>query len=106
MEHGTKPELSVCEDGTIVFPCIQTGNSGVDTMIRKAWLGEYTSTAQMLEHAYSLHATDGRCLMDSMKQIASRQLLRDRVKLWRENRKERFGTERSISALFFSTWLT
>jgi serine/threonine protein kinase len=84
MEIGAKPELSVGDDGAIVLPQVQTGHDGIGTMIRKAWLGQYGSTSQMLEHADSLHSNLIRDTPGPTIQSVSREALRDRVKQWRE----------------------
>ncbi|KAG0153886.1 hypothetical protein PDIDSM_1265 [Penicillium digitatum] len=54
VEHGIKPELSVDRDGKLILPTIQTNHQGIDTIIRNAWLGHYSSTSQMLENLHSL----------------------------------------------------
>lgn len=48
MEHGAAPELSL-ENGTLVLPEIRSGNQGIDEVIRKAWLGSYSNTSEMLQ---------------------------------------------------------
>ncbi|KAL4959247.1 uncharacterized protein BDV14DRAFT_205860 [Aspergillus stella-maris] len=47
MEHGCAPEF-VFQNGELSLPEIRSGNDGIDEVIRKAWLGEYGSTLQML----------------------------------------------------------
>ena len=48
---GIKAELFVDSNNTLILPIISTGHSGIDTMIRNAWLGHY-----------ELYGTDaGRC---------------------------------------------
>jgi serine/threonine protein kinase len=48
IETGAKPELSISDDGAIVLPQIQTGHDGIDTMIRKAWLWQYSSVTTVV----------------------------------------------------------
>ncbi|PLB50738.1 kinase-like protein, partial [Aspergillus steynii IBT 23096] len=47
MEHGAAPELSI-ENGTLVLPEIRSENQGIDEVIQKAWLRQYSSTSEML----------------------------------------------------------
>ncbi|KAJ5544592.1 hypothetical protein N7535_007013 [Penicillium sp. DV-2018c] len=58
MEHGAKPELSVDDHGRLVLPEIRTDHPNLDTIIRKAWLGHYSHTSEMLE-SLNFIDTDG-----------------------------------------------
>lgn len=91
METGTKPELSVDDNGTLVLPQIRIGHSGIESMIRRAWLGQYSSTAQMLEHAESLHTDRRRETQSLMSQPVLKEVLRSRIKQWRKDREEQYG---------------
>ncbi|KAF2253517.1 hypothetical protein BU26DRAFT_450388 [Trematosphaeria pertusa] len=91
METGTQPELSVDDNRALVLPEIRTGHNGIDSMIRKAWLGQYSSTAQMLEHAESLHNDGNWDTHSPITQPTLRDALRDRVRQWREDREKEYG---------------
>jgi serine/threonine protein kinase len=91
METGTKPELSVDDSGALVLPRIQTGLSVLDTMIQKAWLGQYNSTAHMLKDADALHRNITRDLSSTAPRALSRELLRDHIRHWREHREKCLG---------------
>jgi hypothetical protein len=91
METGIKPELSVDDSGALVLPQIQTGLSGLVTVIKKAWLGQYNSTAHMLKEADALCCNISRDTPGRAPQPLSRELLRDRIRHWREHRERLFG---------------
>jgi len=91
METGTKPELSTNGEQSLVLPEIHTGHNGIDLMIRKAWLGQYSSTAQMLEHAESLYNDGHRGTLSPMIQPTSRDALRNCVRQWRKDRERQHG---------------
>jgi len=87
LELGYEPELSVV-DGALLLPEFSTRNDGIDSMITSAWLGKYSSTAQMLEHAESIHKADDIIAATSSEH---RQHLRCYVNQWRSSRQERYG---------------
>lgn len=91
METGTKPELSVDDSGALILPRIQTGLSTLDKILQKAWLGQYSSTAHMLEDIGGLHCDIDRDLSGMAPLVSTRELLRGHIKLWREDREKRFG---------------
>ena len=93
MEHGSKAQLSVDNNGTLLLPEVQTGHEGIDTIVRKAWLGQYSSTAQMLRHIESLHMDRSRDTRGSRTHPVSRESLRDRIRHWREHREKHFGKQ-------------
>jgi hypothetical protein len=97
LEVGRKPDLTV-DSGAIVLPLIQTQHEGVDGLIAKAWLGHYTSTAQMLEDACVLRSPRAEHSTSTSSKVP-RDVLRDRVRDWRASRRDRHGTcqpERAI----------
>lgn len=89
METGSKPEISVVEDGNLTLPCVRTGNTGLDSIVRNGWLGKYASAAQMLADAESLNATT--CRDQTVTQPASADELRASVRQWRGRRLEQYG---------------
>jgi hypothetical protein len=91
METGTKPELSVSDSGALVLPPIQTGLSVLDTMVQKAWLGQYNSTAHILKDADTLHCNISRDVSGIAPRALPRELLRDHVRHWREHREKYLG---------------
>ena len=92
MEIGSKPEFPFGDNGTMILPELSTGHSGIDSMIRRAWLGQYSSTAEMLEDAESLHGDARRDTRDENLEQVPRHILRDRVRQWRKDREEQRGT--------------
>jgi serine/threonine protein kinase len=91
MEHGMKPTLSVDANGALILPKIHSGHDGIDAAIERAWLEKYTSTAQMLDHLDSLHPGGSRYVYFKASHNVSRDLLRDRIRQWRERRNHQFG---------------
>ena len=49
MEHNSIPKLSVDDSGSLILSEVRTGHSDIDAIIRKAWLGQYNFTMQMLK---------------------------------------------------------
>lgn len=91
VEHGVKPELSVDSHGTLVLPNIRTDHQVLDTIIRKAWLGDYGRTSEMLEHLNSID-TNGACRAHGIQRRSkSTESLRGRIRKWRECRENKFG---------------
>lgn len=90
MEHGAKPELSVDNHGRLVLPTIRTDHPSLGSIIRKAWLGHYSRTSEMLE---SLNCIDTNGVRHARVQLRSRstESLRDRIRKWREYRENKFG---------------
>ena len=93
MEHNTSPKLSVAENGSLVLPKVHTGNHNMDIVIRKAWLGQYSSTAQMLKDLESLQVNAAQDTRGPMPQVLSRESLRNRVRHWRERRDKQVGMQ-------------
>ena len=91
MEHKTGPKLSVADNGSLILPEVHTGHNDIDAIIRKAWLGQYSSTAQMLKDLESLQNDTIRDTRGSMSQIVSRESLRDRIRHWKEHREKQVG---------------
>lgn len=99
MEHEAKPELSVDNHGRLVLPKIRTDHLNLDTIIRKAWLGHYSHTSEMLEDLNSIDTNDVRHAYDVQLGSSSTELLRDRVRKWRESRENKFGMSSAICYL-------
>jgi serine/threonine protein kinase len=91
MEHGVKPTLSINETGCLVLPEICTGHNGIDAVIQRAWLEQYTSTAEMLEHIDSFYPGESGCICFPTSPGVSCDSLKVRVRQWREHRKSQFG---------------
>ncbi|KAJ5461053.1 uncharacterized protein N7458_002605 [Penicillium daleae] len=91
MEHGAKPELSVDSHDTLVLPKIKTDYQSLETIIRKAWLGHYNRTSEMLEDLSSIDTNGTRPARDIKLRSESTESLRDRIKKWREGRENKFG---------------
>lgn len=92
METGSRPHLSVAKDGTLVPPHICTGNSGLDSMIEKAWLGGFDSTTDMFHCSEALEK-DGLQLDVQSAKPPPKASLRDRVRHWRADREAKHGTK-------------
>ncbi|TWU70917.1 hypothetical protein ED733_000688 [Metarhizium rileyi] len=91
MEHGTKPELSIDSHNILVLPKIQTNHQVLDTIIRKAWLGDYSRTSEMLEHLNSIDKNGARPANDIQHRSGSVESFRGRIRKWRECRENKFG---------------
>lgn len=90
MEHGGKPHL-VDNDGTLILPEIRTNNQEIDIIIRKAWLGHYSQTSEMLDRLISTDTNDaGGTSQGIHMHSESTGLLRVRVKKWKEYRENKF----------------
>jgi serine/threonine protein kinase len=102
MEHGAKPELSVDERGTLILPEVQTENDDLDTIIRKAWLGQYSSTTQILKHLESLYNGATQDTGYPRTERVSIESLKHRIKDWRRCRQNQFGKPCKHGMLSFS----
>ena len=89
LETGIRSEISTDSCDGLILPPIQTGNSGLDSLVEHAWRGRFDSTADMLKHAENLSDSQ-----DSRRPIvysASKAELRGRVSLWRKTRIKEYG---------------
>lgn len=93
MEQITSPKLKVAENGSLILPIVRTRHYNMDTVIRKAWLGQYSSTAHMLKDLESLQLNAAQDTRGPMPQILSRGSLRNRVRHWREGRDKQLGMQ-------------
>ncbi|CAG8429867.1 unnamed protein product [Penicillium salamii] len=91
LEHGAKPELVVDSNGTLALPKIQTDHPILDTIIRKAWLGQYDRTSEMLEHIDSIGINGASCAHDTGFCSGLAESLRVRIRKWRKCRENKFG---------------
>lgn len=91
METGTRPALAALADGSIASPPESVGHSGLDSVIAKAWAGQYSSTAEMLAEVESLMTEQRNDEHGNEGQHVSGDELRQQVHLWRQDRKDRFG---------------
>ncbi len=89
LETGVRPEVSADSCEGLILPSIQTGNSGLDSLIEDAWRGRFESTADMLKHIESL--SDGQDSRRPIVYSASKAELRERILLWRKNRIKQHG---------------
>lgn len=55
LETGGRAEISMEDHKRLVLPQFHTGHSGLDCLIDEAWRGQYSSTADMLNHVENLH---------------------------------------------------
>ncbi|PYI31104.1 hypothetical protein BP00DRAFT_183351 [Aspergillus indologenus CBS 114.80] len=91
IEHQSKPELFVDSSGTLVLPKIRTDHQTLDTIIQKAWLGQYKHTAEMLEDLDRIDPSGAHPVPNIKSSTESTEALRYRVKQWRECRENKFG---------------
>jgi serine/threonine protein kinase len=89
LEFGHKPELAA-ENGVVVLPPVHTGHDGLDSMVRKAWLGKYASTEQMLRDAEALQRDKAQDPRNPVQPVSKGEL-RERVRRWRRDREEHHG---------------
>lgn len=90
MEHGVFPELFLNNE-TLVLPEIRSGNQGIDEVIKKAWLGHYSSTSEMLQHLISIDAQTCHRRESPRPAPERGELFKDQIKRWRAHREEKFG---------------
>lgn len=90
MEHGAAPELSL-ENRTLVLPKIRSGNQGIDEAIRKAWLGSYSNTSEMLQDLTFVDPQICHRYEGSQPAPNSNDLLKEQIKRWRGRREKDFG---------------
>ncbi|RJE23418.1 hypothetical protein PHISCL_04226 [Aspergillus sclerotialis] len=55
LETGVRPEISLDDHNGLILPQIHTVHDGLDSLIEKAWRGQYNSTIDMLKHAERLN---------------------------------------------------
>ncbi|KAI9841022.1 MAG: hypothetical protein M1837_001052 [Sclerophora amabilis] len=91
VETGTKPDLSLDDTGMLVLPQIHVGHSGIESIIRRAWLKQFSSTAQMLDHAESLYNRGSQETHSPRIQSLSKDALRDRIRQWRKDREKQYN---------------
>lgn len=91
IETATRAEVFVDSNNALFLPTISTGHSGIDTMIRNAWLRHYDSTPQMLTDAESLQDSTIRDSRRPIEYPVSDDDLRERIRQWREARLEQYG---------------
>ncbi|KAM5347096.1 hypothetical protein ACJ41O_010101 [Fusarium nematophilum] len=88
LETGMKPALSVGADGTLILPHFASEHSGIGRIIKKAWLGIFTSTSEMLR---SIQFLAGPRVVPAPRQTTPTSVLRESVARWREERIARHG---------------
>ncbi|KAF9893681.1 hypothetical protein FE257_009849 [Aspergillus nanangensis] len=91
LEHGMKPTLIADRHGSLIVPRIHTGNEILDSVIEKAWLGHYVSTAQMLENIESIGAHISAEMESPESEDRSTEALRQSIERWRGQRERLFG---------------
>ncbi|PYI31500.1 kinase-like protein [Aspergillus indologenus CBS 114.80] len=91
MEHGAAPELSF-DQGTLILPEIRSGNQGIDEVIQKAWLGQYSSTSEMLQRLIHIDAQTSHRGEGTRPIPESGELFKDQIQRWRVHRKKEFGS--------------
>lgn len=90
METGSQPVLAALPDGSITFPPVSVGHKGLDSIITKAWNGQYTCTSAMLEDVGSFSDESPRTTENGREDI-SRGELREQINRWRRDREGRYG---------------
>lgn len=101
LEIGVRPALAALRNGSIALPPVSVGHSGLDSIITKAWAGQYSSTSEMLVEVESLTEQCNNTCRNEGQDI-SKDELREQVKQWRQGRKDRYGER---VPYFSSSWL-
>lgn len=95
IETGSRPILSF-DGADLKVPSVQTDNSQLDVIIRKAWLDDFSTTLEMLQAIEDLlpgeNLSPGYGVMNSLVI----QNLRTQIDEWRVLREDRFGIRSSI----------
>lgn len=96
---GVKAEL--CLQGRrLVLPEIQSGNAGLDDVIRKAWLGGYNCTFDMLSELRALCGSTGQELGGTARRVSEpNERLQEQIDEWRSQRLRRFGKSLLVEEL-------
>ncbi|KPM35005.1 hypothetical protein AK830_g11560 [Neonectria ditissima] len=88
LETGEKPCLSVSDTGAIQLPQVEAGHPEISVIIKKAWLGKFLSTSQMLQ---SVEALEKQKDLPTPRSTPTKDTLLDLVSLWRERRINKYG---------------
>lgn len=90
MERGSKPALSATLDGPVILPHVDMGDSGLNSIITKAWLGQYASTSDILAETDALVEHEGD---DSQPggPMSPHDVRLQHVEQWRRGRLDRYG---------------
>lgn len=88
LETGAEPALSIANNGTLLLPKVGTGHKELDLIIIEAWLGNFSSTTEMLERLDTLQKQGAPA---TPKDSVSRDVLRARVRQWRKDRETCYG---------------
>lgn len=103
METGMKPKFSVAENGSLILPKTQIEHEAADSIVRRAWLGQYSLSTEMLEDLISLPNGKSQEIRAPEPASISTESLRARIRDWRDQRKTRFGKQRKdLLVLIFS----
>ncbi|KAH8649397.1 hypothetical protein BGZ61DRAFT_469598 [Ilyonectria robusta] len=54
LETGVKPDLSIGNAGTVLLPQVEMKHPDIGVIIKKAWLGKFASTTEMLQNVESI----------------------------------------------------
>lgn len=98
LETGVRPDISIDKNNDLCFPAIQTGDVGLDSLIKNAWEGSFDSTLAMLRHAQKLGSV--RDIREPTMQSVSKAELRGRVHSWRNDRINEHGNKASVVARY------
>lgn len=89
LETGFRPEMSFDDHNGLILPQIHTAHDGLDSLIEKAWRGQFNSTMDMLKHAERLIVVqDSR---GPVEQPVSKAELIARIAQWRKSREKKHG---------------
>lgn len=104
LEHRARPGFGVGPDGALVLPDVSTKHAGLDRVIRKAWLGQYSDTGQMrseIEESRRVEVNNVRRVVGKARRL-SRVELQERVWEWREKREKQLGRFASMSCSYYT----
>ncbi|KAL2689378.1 hypothetical protein Neosp_003431 [[Neocosmospora] mangrovei] len=88
LETGAKPALSITNDGTLLLPQFISEHADIGRVIKKSWLGTFTSTLEMLRSVESLNEPRE---FPIPQHTTPRSDLRELVAQWREERITKHG---------------
>lgn len=88
LETGCDGRLSVDNDNHLLLPEITKGHKKIGLIIKKAWIGNYSSTSQMLD---DIDILENGSNPDAPRDLTSKDMLRTFVRQWRDERIARYG---------------
>ena len=95
IETGSRPALYV-DGSNLKVPCVQTGDTRLDVIIRKAWFNEYATTLDMLQAMEDLLPSEKLPSEHEIMDSLTLERLRKWIEEWRISRLDKYGTRYTI----------